>query len=278
MQRENSPETFEVGTTDRHSAHTISSINALSTAERREIYSRLVPTQLLERFQLPPGLVTPDGKDLLSLTILGNGTNTEMALYPQPGFPDPLLYGHITDTISGHIHVLLYILNDPDSPRFDVDRLPDGTPTQFGIRHRNLEAEIAAMQSGLTPGQVRRGLRLLGPAIQAFERFVASLGHELYFNEPLYYHNAIIFERYGFAYQKGRRLMERIHAGFAEEGDLRNMLDGSTPFRSPQAADSIRLRSWALHDRLLGEPFSDVTMYKRIGVDANVDTCPGCDW
>jgi hypothetical protein len=278
MQSENSPETFEAVTAESLSAHTISSINALPTADRREIYTRLIPTELVERFQLPPGLVTPDGDDLLSLSISENGTNTEMALYHQPGFPDPLLYGHITDTISGHVHVLLYILNDPYSPRFDVDRLPDGTPTHFGIRHRHLEAEIGAMQTGLAPGQVRRGLRLLGPAIQAFEKFVASLGHELYFNEPLYYHNAIIFERYGFSYQKGRRLMERIHAGFAVGGELRSMLDGSTPFRSPQAAESIRLRSWAIHDQLLGEPFSDVTMYKRIGVNANVDTCPGCDW
>ena len=72
--------------------------------------------------------------------------------------------------------------------------------------------------------------------------------------------------------------MQRIHEGFAEGGDLRAMLDGSTPFRQPEAANSIRLRSWALHDRLLGEPFSAVTMYKRLGVMANVDTCPGCDW
>ena len=215
---------------------------------------------------------------MLRLEGREDGTDTEMALYHQPGFPDPILYGHITDTITGHVHVLLYILNDPDSPRFDVDRTPDGSPTQFGIQRRNLAAEEAAMRFGLAPGQIRRGLRMLGPAIQAFEKFIASLGQEIYFNEPLYYHNAIIFERYGFAYQKGRQSMERIHHGFATSGDLRRLLDGSTPFRQPEAADSIRLRSWALHDRLLGEPFSDVTMYKRIGVNAGVDTCPGCDW
>jgi len=223
-------------------------------------------------------LIAPDGQDLLTLFCSTDETNTEMALYHQPGFPDPILYGHITDTITGHIHVLLYILNDPASPRFDVDRMPDGSKTEFGILQRNLQAEAGAMHFGLAPGQVRRGLRLLGSAIPAFEDFVASLGHELYFAEPLYYHNAIIFERYGFAYQQGRRQMQRIHDGFAEGGDLWKMLDGSTPFRSPEAANSIRLRSWALHDRLLGEPFSAVTMYKRVGVNANVDTCPGCDW
>ena len=269
---------FDAGANDSLPAHTISTINALPPQEKRAVYARLIPAELLERFQLTPDLISPNGEDLLHLSGREDGTDSEMALYHQAGFPDPVLYGHITDTITGHVHVLLYILNDPISPRFDVDRTPDGLPTQFGIQYRNLPAEEAAMHFGLAPGQVRRGLRLLGPAIQAFEQFIASLGHELYFNEPLYYHNAVIFERYGFAYQKGRRLMERIQQGFAEGGDLRAKLDGSTPFRQPHAANSIRLRSWALHDRLLGEPFSDVTMYKRIGVSAEVDTCPGCDW
>jgi hypothetical protein len=43
-------------------------------------------------------------------------------------FPDPILYAHLTDTINGQIHVLLYILNDPDSPRFDVDKMPTAHP------------------------------------------------------------------------------------------------------------------------------------------------------
>jgi acetoin utilization protein AcuC len=188
------------------------------------------------------------------------------------------LYGQITDTLNGQLHVLLYILNDPGSLRFDIDRTPDGRMTRFGILHRNLNAEQAAMAHGLAPGQVRCGLRMLGQAIQAFEDFVASLGNELYFVEPLYYHNAIIFERYGFAYEQGRRLMERIQAGFEQGGDLRALLDGSTPFRNAEAADSIRLRSWALHDNLLGAPFADVTMYKWVGKSAGLNTSGACEW
>jgi hypothetical protein len=94
----------------------------------------------------------------------------------------------------------------------------------------------------------------------------------------LYYHNAVIFERYGFAYQVGKRQMERIHAGFQEGGDLCLQLSDSNPFRSSQAANSIRLRSWAIHDGLLGEPFTNVTMYKRVGKSANISTTPGCAW
>ena len=131
---------------------------------------------------------------------------------------------------------------------------------------------------GLAPGQVRRGLRLLGEAIAGFEDFVASLGHDLYFVEPLYYHVATVFERYGFAYARGRRRMEEINAGFIPGSDLFQRLDSSTPFRTPAAAQSIRLRSWAIHDGLLGHPFTEVTMYKRIGQHAGIVTCSGCTW
>jgi acetoin utilization protein AcuC len=88
----------------------------------------------------------------------------------------------------------------------------------------------------------------------------------------------VIFEKYGFAYEKGRRLMERIETGFAEDGDLHARLDSSTPFRRPEAAHSIRLRSWAIHDGLLGEPFTEVTMYKRVGKLAGISTCAACPW
>jgi hypothetical protein len=72
--------------------------------------------------------------------------------------------------------------------------------------------------------------------------------------------------------------MNEIQAGFEEGGVLRAKLDGSSPFRSPEAADSIRLRSWAIHDGILGEPFTNVTMYKRVGVSANINSAPGCEW
>ena len=114
--------------------------------------------------------------------------------------------------------------------------------------------------------------------MQTFEAFIIHLGHQLHFAEPLYYHNAVIFERFGFAYQRGRRLMERIQRGFQPGGDLLSQLDGSTPFRQPEAAHSIRLRSWAIHDGILGEPFQNVTMYKQTNQHANISTCSECQW
>jgi hypothetical protein len=254
---------------------TIGGINKLPEDEKRAIYARYIPRELIERFNLPP---LASHKGHLQFRFAEGSSDVEMRVYHQVGFQDPVLYAHLADTLNGQIHVLLYILNDPESPRFDVDKMPDGSPTRFGTLKRNLEAEKAALEHGLAPGQVRRGLRLLPSATIAFEEFITSLGHDMYFIEPLYYHNAVIFERYGFAYQMGKRRMEAIHAGFQEGGELSRQLDSSTPFRSPQAVNSIRLRSWAIHDGILGEPFTNITMYKRIGKSANISTTPGCDW
>ncbi len=263
---------------NKQQVYTISSINRLPSEEKKEIYTRLIPSEMLQLFQIDLKSLYREGSNLLKLKAPSGSSVVEMELRHQLDFPDPILYGHMMDTLNGHIHVLLYILNDPNSPRFDVDRLANGQTTKFGTRARNMDAEQAAMEYGLAPGQVRRGLRLLGSAIQAFERFIESLGQEMYFTEPLYYHNAVLFEQHGFAYEKGRKLMERIQKGFMQGGDLVPLLDNSTPFRSPLAANSIRLRSWAIHDNLLGETFTDVTMYKRVGKTASINTCLDCTW
>ncbi len=256
---------------------TLAGINQLPRSDKRTIYSRVVPPELLDRFQLSPFLVDKYGKDLLQLNAPSGSTSVEMSLYHKHGFQDPILYGHITDTINGQLHILLYVLNDPYSPRFDVDRMPDGKPTHFGTQNRNLDAEIDAIQAGLNPGQVRRGPHLLSAAILTFETFVVGLGHQIYFAEPLYYHNAVLFERYGFTYQQGHRRMVSYDEGFQPGGELRNLLDGSTPFRQPGAGDSIRLRSWAIHDDILGEPYTNITMYKKVGKHAGISTTR-CDW
>ena len=254
---------------------TIGGINKLDEAEKRAIYARYIPQDLIQRFNLPD---LANNRDLLQFRFASGASDVEMRLYHQAGFQDPILYAHLTDTMNGQIHVLLYILNDPASPRFDVDKMPDGSSTRFGTLKRNLDEEIAAMQAGLSPGQVRRGFRLARPASEAFEEFIISLGHDMFFVEPLYYHNAVIFERYGFAYQVGKRQMDKIHTGFQEGGELWQRLDADNSFRSPQAANSIRLRSWAIHDGILGEPFTNVTMYKQVGKSAKINSAPGCKW
>ncbi len=259
------------------SLYTINAINFLPDAQKSKIYRDLIPKELLERFGIPRSCVDPQGRDLMQAKCTPGIPSVELSLFHHVDFSDPILYGHLADTANGQIHVLLYVMNDPDAPRFDVDKMPDGRPTKFGTLQRNIDAEQAAFAAGLAPGQIRRGLRLLSPAISAFETFIVALGHDLYFVEPLYYHSAAIFERYGFAYQQGRKLMQRIQTGFSPGGDLLKRLDGSA-FRRKGAEDSIRLRSWAIHDGLLGEPFTNVTMYKRVGKNAGISTTADTKW
>jgi hypothetical protein len=256
-------------------ASTIGGINKLPEAEKRMIYSRYIPQELIQRFNLPD---LTENKDLLRFRFAEGSSDVEMMLFHRKDFPDPILYVHLADNLNGQIHILLYILNDPDSPRHDVDKMPDGRPTRFGIRIRNIEAEQAALKANLSPGQVREGLHVFRSAMEIFEEFIADLGHHMYYVEPLHYHNAIIFERHGFSYQMGRRKMENINLGFMEGGELMEKLDNSNPFRTPRARDSIRLRSWAIHDGVCGEPFTNVTMYKRVGVSAAINTAPDCKW
>jgi hypothetical protein len=162
--------------------------------------------------------------------LQGRATDV-VVLRHTPDADDPLLYAHVTDTVSGQIHMLMFVVIDPQSLRFDVDRMLNGQPTKFGALRRNLAAEEEARRFGLAPGQVQRGLRLLEPSLAAFEGLVSQLGHDLYFVEPLLSHNPVLFERVGFSDHRGRGIMERIHAGFGPSGRLVRQLDGSTPFR-----------------------------------------------
>lgn len=256
----------------------IFSINKLTADEKFSIYRRLIPQIFFEKFLIPHDLIDDHGQSLLTLQCEAGTGDLKLDLRHESEAPDPLLYAHLTDTMFDQIHVLLLVLNDLNSPRFDIDRMPDGTPTEFGIFRRNIPAEVSAMEAGLAPGQIRRGIRSFRYSIQSFESFITSLEHQVYFIEPLAYHNAITFERYGFAYQEGLSLMEHIHQGFQPEGDLSRSLDGSSPFRQPWMLSSIRGRSWAIHDGVLGEPYSNVTMYKRIGENAKVSTFPDGEW
>ena len=262
----------------QHKPSTISSINLLPFAEKRRIYSHIIPPEIHRLLNIPQSFYDINGIDLLTLTCPEGRVDMEMELRHEANFHDPILYGHITDTLNGLIHILFYAINDPNSPRFNIDHLDDGRPTLLGIEYRNIDSELAALQYGLAPGQILRGLRLLPHVIRTFERFIAELGHEYYSVEPLFYHNAILFEGNGFAYSSGKKIIERIQSGFSVGGDLIPLLDGSNPFRMPVAANHIRLRSWAIHDGILGEYFTGVTMYKRLGVNANINSTHSCKW
>ena len=243
---------------------TIAGLNQLPADQKRETYASIIPPKLLEIYQINQELKDPGGQDLLFMHFLIFLKRILKCLKQVSYHQDQILFGHITDTIHGQLHILLYGMNDVLTPRYDVDRLPDGTKTNFGTNQRNMDAEQKAFEAGLAPGQIFHGPHLFKESLQQFESFATCMGQELFFVEPLFYHVAIIFEKYNFHYQTGKRFMARINDGFAEGGELLPLLDGSSPFRSPGAVKQIRLRSWAVHDNILGEPFTNVTMYKYV--------------
>ncbi len=257
----------------------IRGINDLKGDMPEAIYRTLIPDALLTQYHIDPQtLCDAAGNRLVEFTYPRGTRSTEIKIRHQVGAQDPLLYLHLTDTTNNQLSVLLFIANDPASPRFDVDRDPSGQRTQFGTVRRNIEAEVAAMHAGLAPGQVRRGLKLTRKLVPIFEVFVSRLGHQIFFMEPLAYHAALLFERYGCAYSQGRAKMEWINREFGPCGGLSQRLDGSTPFRQLSAQFTIRGRGWAIHDGILGEHFTEIRMYKRVGINAGICTFPDATW
>jgi acetoin utilization protein AcuC len=166
-------------------------------------------------------------------------------------------------------------INDPRAPRFAIDRDEEGQDTLLGTASRNQVEEQRALAAGLAPGQVRRGLRMLGAVLESMDDFCRLLGCEFYLVEPLFYHSAILYERRSCGYFLGRERMEEIHAGFLPGGELHRRLDDSSPFRRRGLDHTARGRSWAIHDGILGEAWQGVKMFRAPETSAGISTFPG---
>lgn len=256
--------------------HSIREINSLPESEKRTIYQTLIAPWILTDFNIDPD-VTDAHAQIRYLCPQGSRA-MELTVKCDPADRDPILYMNIADTFNNQLLVLLVVVNDPDAPRYNVDVDQQGNRTNFGTTSRNIPAELAAKKAGLAPGQIRKGLRSFRRSVPIFEDFVRKMGHDMIMIEPLAYHNAIVFERFGFNYMRGLKDMKEIHKEFQEGGDLRRKLTDSNPFRSPDIWENVRGRSWAIHDGILGHPFTGFQMYKRIGSEAGVNTFPDATW
>ncbi len=257
----------------------IAALNALPAELREQLYLRLIPGELLERFRVDRRtLGNAEGGRLVRVTASEDRAWARVELRAHEQDRDPVLLVDVEMSAFGVPELSLVQVNDPAAPRFDIDRAADGHETLLGTAGRNLAEEARALAAGLAPGQVRRGLRMLGRVLECMDEFCRLLGRELYLVEPLFYHSALLYERHGCAYFMGRERMEAIDAGFRPGGAHLARLDGSTPFRQPGFEGSVRGRSWAIHDGVLGEPFSggstSVKMYRVPGRHAGVSTFP----
>lgn len=248
----------------------IREVNNLDVKQKEAIYQTLLPDWLLTQVNVHDPVI--------QFRCPVDSRTAEVIVKRSAADFDPVFYLHITDTLNNQIMILLLVVNDPDSPRFNIDTDEHGNSTQLGTTGRNIAAEIAAMSAGLAPGQVRSGLRIFRHLLPIFEAFVSRLQHSMFLIEPLAYHNAILFERYGFGYIKGQKEMERIHYEFRPEGHLFRALNSDNPFRQPQVANTVRGRSWAIHDGILGYPFTGFQMYKLVGKHLGTNTFPNAQW
>jgi len=251
----------------------LAEVNALAADAKERIYGAMLPPRLLRMLDIDPEtlLGRDGGRKVTFIAPPGMGLlRIEVRLHP--GDRDTVFFIELADTHFRQMEFSFCIISDPSSPRFDVDLDMNGRDNCFATMGRNVPEEIRAMAAGLFPNQTRRGLHLFGDFFPLLERLVDSFGMEMIVAEPLTYDNAIRFEKYGFDYLTGRRLMREIDEGFRPGGPLCRKLDGSTPFRQPGMEKTVRGRSWAIHDGVMEEPWDNVRIYKMIGEHAGVNT------
>jgi hypothetical protein len=245
---------------------------------QRMLFRILVPAELLVKYHIDPiDLTDPEGRPVAFSRPDADRGVFRLELYPSGDASEPMAELELADTQFNQIEVVWVALQNPSAPRFDTDIISNSEAGNRGAT-RNLVTEEAAMLAGLAPGQVRRGLGALRWLAERIEAVMLCLNQRELIVQPLFYHTAVLFEQLGFSYIHGLAHMTSIAQGFGPYGDLRVGLDASTPFRRPELADTIRGRSWAIHDGILPEPWDRVRMVKRLGVHAGVSTCPGVPW
>ena len=265
---------------DANLPFTIRQLNNLPEAVKQRVYRGLLPPALLTRFGIDPIQWTGANKE--PMVFLKAEENSEKVLITARTSADPndeFFALELADNSLNGIELNLIVLNDPTAPRYSIDQTEDGQPTMFGTLKRNLNAEEQAKNAGLAPGQIRQGLGGSRMVFEQIETFLSMLGHRAYFLEPLTYASAWVFERRGFAYVRGHKLMDDIHREFQPGGALSECLDpaGGSAFRKRDQANTVRGRAWAIHDGILEAldlRWDKIRMVKQIGRHAGVQTFP----
>ena len=260
----------------------ITSIAGLLDASAEELARHLdllVPDELRDRFGLPEHAhwsAEPAGIHRWSPGPRAGTVRIEV--WPDPRGEYPALALILADHRFGRLEAAWIALNDVEGARHQLGRDARDGPVPRGSNERNLEEEGLALGDGLAPNQVRPGLRMFRPLIQRIQSFALRLGADTLNVVPMAYHNAIQYERYGFTYSSEEVELAEIHRRFQPGGDLRERMDGSTPFRMPSMADTVRGRSWAIHDGILGQRWMPPPMYKFTERDFQTCTFPGAVW
>ncbi len=261
----------------------IQRISLLSRPEKEGLYRVLLPPSLYDRFGVDPLSFTDSRGEKVVRFFSPEKDRTCLVEMKLPLMEEPVYSIQLSETVDAtQIELDFVIINDPNSPKFNTHVDEHGRDTLFGWAGRNIPEEIKALEAGYFPGQVRGGLKMTAEMLQSLEFFCRMLSLRSIRLDALFYHNAITYERYGFSYFEGYAQMKRIHELFQPGRALYEKLDGSTPFRRPEFAGSVRGRSWAIHDGilldvkddLLDEGWASPVMYKMIGKPRAMVTFP----
>lgn len=260
---------------DEFAITSVHSLNQIETGDKEHIYKRLIPAELFTRFEIDRDtFLNKQGEHIANFICPKQAGFAIIEVRLHPEDKDCIFFLEIADTSFSQVEISFLIMNDPYAERFNTDIDEAGRRTKFGTARRNIAEEVRAMEAGLAPGQVRKGPGLMAGFIELARSFFKEMRHDMIVVEPLAYHNAIAFERYGFSYMRGKKKVEEINRGFQPGGELFKLLDGSTPFRRKGVETTVKGRSWAIHDGILGEPWRGVEMYLNLDKPAEINTFP----
>src|SRR5689334_18864411 len=111
----------------------IRGINDLSRDVKEQIYLTLVPPEVFSRFN-----ISPADRECVRINCPPDTRSFEIVIYEKPNSRDPIVYLQMADTLNFQIAVLLFVINDVSSERFNVDVDSNGLPTRFGTQRRNI--------------------------------------------------------------------------------------------------------------------------------------------
>jgi hypothetical protein len=257
---------------------TIKALNGLPENFKLRLYRTLIPVQVLTDYDINPRTwMNLDKQPQVNLRADEGSNKVFLFAWFGEDQNNRFFYLELADNSFNGIDLNFIVINNPLSEKYGTDFDEGGRETHFGTVYRNLAEEQRAMVAGLSPGQIRSGLRSSQIIFTHIETFLTLMAHHAIFLEPLTYVSAWIFERRGFAYVKGHKLMDTIHKEFQPGGELNKALDGSTPFRQPDQWNTVRGRAWAIHDGILDvidKRWDDLRMIKQVGRHAGVSTFP----
>lgn len=263
---------------DPSTPFTLKQINDLPENIKRRVYRNLIPPFLLTRFDIDPITWCVVNKEQRVFLMAESGSGkVSISARASSSEEDEFFVLELADNMLNGIDLNLLLLNDPSSTRFNTDKDEKGNPTMFGTVRRNQAEETRAKEAGLAPGQVRNSLSASKLVLDQIDVFLATIGQRAYFLEPLTYASAWVFEKRGFAYVRGHKLMATIHEEFQPGGALHKALDDSFPFRQTSQWESVRGRAWAIHDGILDmleSNWDKLRMVKQVGKHAGVNTFP----